>query len=64
MNKKEKQFIINYLQKKLDESEKMWVEGVSRPQIVGFLQEQFNLNLTSDVETDLQKLLLPEPAMA
>jgi hypothetical protein len=38
MNKKEKLFIINYLQKKLDESEKMWVEGVSRPQIVGFLQ--------------------------
>lgn len=38
MNKKEKQFIINYLQKKLDESEKMWVDGVSRPQIVGFLQ--------------------------
>ncbi|MGK0289679.1 MAG: hydroxylamine reductase [bacterium] len=33
-------------------------------EIVGFLQEQFNLNLTSDVETDLQKLLLPEPAMA
>jgi len=38
MNKKEKQFIINYLQKKLDESEKMWDEKVSRAQIVGFLQ--------------------------
>jgi len=38
MNKKEKQFIINYLQKKLDESEKMWNEKVSRPQIIGFLQ--------------------------
>ncbi len=38
MNKKEKQFIINYLQKKLDESEKMWNEKVSRAQIVGFLQ--------------------------
>ena len=38
MNKKEKQFIINYLQKKLDESEKMWVDGIPRPQIIGFLQ--------------------------
>jgi hypothetical protein len=38
MNRQEKQFIINYLQKKLDESEKMWDEKVSRPQIIGFLQ--------------------------
>ena len=38
MNKKEKQFIINYLQKNLDESEKMWDEKTPRAQIVGFLQ--------------------------
>ena len=38
MNKKEKQFIINYLQKNLDESEKMWNEELPRAQIVGFLQ--------------------------
>lgn len=38
MNKKEKQFIINYLQKNLDESEKMWGEDKPRAQIVGFLQ--------------------------
>lgn len=38
MNKKEKQFIINYLQKNLDESEKMWKEELPRAQIVGFLQ--------------------------
>ena len=37
MNKKDK-FVINYLQKKLEESEKMWDEGVPRAQIVGFLQ--------------------------
>ena len=38
MNKKEKLFIINYLQKNLDESEKMWNEELPRAQIVGFLQ--------------------------
>ena len=38
MNKKEKQFIINYLQKNLDESEKMWDEGKPHAQIVGYLQ--------------------------
>jgi len=38
MNKKEKQFIINYLQENLDESEKMWDEDKPRAQIVGFLQ--------------------------
>lgn len=38
MNKKEKQFIINYLQKNLDESEKMWGEDKPRALIVGFLQ--------------------------
>ena len=38
MNKKEKQFIINYLQKNLDESGKMWNEELPRAQIVGFLQ--------------------------
>jgi hypothetical protein len=38
MNKKEKLFIINYLQKNLDESEKMWNDETSRAQIVGYLQ--------------------------
>jgi hypothetical protein len=38
MNQKEKQFIINYLQKNLDESEKMWNEELPRAQIIGFLQ--------------------------
>ena len=38
MNKKEKQFIINYLQKNLDESEKMWNDEFPRAQIIGFLQ--------------------------
>ena len=38
MNKKEKQFIINYLQKNLDESIHMWDEELPRAQIVGFLQ--------------------------
>jgi len=38
MNKKEKQFIINYLQKNLDESVQMWDEEKPRAQIVGFLQ--------------------------
>ena len=38
MNKKEKLFIINYLQKNLDESEKMWNEELPRAQIVGYLQ--------------------------
>ena len=38
MNKKEKLFIINYLQKNLDESEKMWEDGTERAQIVGYLQ--------------------------
>ena len=38
MNKQAEKFIINYLQKNLDESEKMWDEGVSRAQIVGYLQ--------------------------
>ena len=38
MNQKEKQFIINYLQKNLDESEKMWNKELPRAQIIGFLQ--------------------------
>ena len=38
MDKKMEKFIINYLQKNLDESEKMWGEDKPRAQIVGFLQ--------------------------
>jgi len=38
MDKKMEKFIINYLQKNLDESEKMWDEKISRAQIVGYLQ--------------------------
>ena len=38
MDKKMEKFIINYLQKNLDESEKMWDEKTPRAQIVGFLQ--------------------------
>jgi len=38
MNKKEEQFVIDYLQKNLDESEKMWNEKTPHPQIIGYLQ--------------------------
>jgi len=38
MDKKMEKFIINYLQKNLDESEKMWDEKAPRAQIVGYLQ--------------------------
>jgi hypothetical protein len=38
MDKKMEKFIIKYLQRDLDESEKMWVEGKSHAQIVGYLQ--------------------------
>ena len=38
MDKKMEKFIINYLQKNLDESEKMWNEELPRAQIIGFLQ--------------------------
>ncbi len=38
MDKKMEKFIINYLQKNLDESEKMWEDNTSRAQIVGYLQ--------------------------
>ncbi len=38
MDKKMEKFIINYLQKNLDESEKMWDEEAPRAQIVGYLQ--------------------------
>jgi hypothetical protein len=38
MNKKEKQFIINYLQKNLDESVQMWDDKKPHAQIVGYLQ--------------------------
>ena len=30
MNKKMEKYIINYLQKNLDESEKMWEDGTER----------------------------------
>lgn len=38
MNKQAEKFIINYLKKNLDESEKMWDGGISKAQIVGYLQ--------------------------
>tara|TARA_Y100000389_G_scaffold3359_1_gene3272 strand:+ start:847 stop:999 length:153 start_codon:yes stop_codon:yes gene_type:complete len=38
MDKKMEKYLINYLQKNLDESEKMWDEKTPRAQIVGFLQ--------------------------
>ena len=38
MDKKMEKFIINYLQKNLAESEKMWDDKTPRAQIVGFLQ--------------------------
>ena len=38
MDKKIEKLIINYLQKNLDESEKMWNDETSRAQIVGYLQ--------------------------
>ena len=38
MDKKMEKFIIKYLQRNLDESEKMWDEKIPRAQIVGYLQ--------------------------
>ena len=38
MDKKMEKFIIKYLQKNLDESEKMWEEKESNAKIIGFLQ--------------------------
>lgn len=38
MDKKMEKFIINYLQKNLDESEKMWDEKEPHAKIIGYLQ--------------------------
>ena len=38
MDKKMEKFIINYLQRNLDESEEMWNGDIPRAQIVGYLQ--------------------------
>jgi hypothetical protein len=38
MNKKEKEALANSIQVFLDQSEKMWQDGIPHAQIVGFLQ--------------------------
>ena len=38
MDKKMEKFIINYLKKNLDESEKMWDEKEPHAKIIGYLQ--------------------------
>ena len=38
MNRKEKEALVDSLQVFLDESEKMWKDGIPHAQIVGFLQ--------------------------